>query len=359
MFLSSRLAILFLCLPIALSNASTLRKKPHTNSREKSEVQASGCTKSLPSSVTIGETSNVTLTSNDIERSYLINIPQSYTNETSVPLILSFHGGTKNATNQLELDLFTEPKFNALNAIVVYPQGINDVWQGVPGVTTNDTLFVSDILDSLNQDYCIDTTRVFATGKSDGAGFTNVLACDSVLSTKIAAFAPVSGAFYQTTMPCEPDSTNIQCVPGREKIPFLEFHGGNDTTIDYFGGERKDACLPAIPYFIQSWATRNGMSTTYSSSLTALDTVVYTYGSGADTGMVTHVFDTNIGHDWPSTFANSDNLEDGHHIASFNASTVIMDFFEKHSLPDGTAVQQPVVVQGNPIVVNGLLRGSH
>lgn len=185
-------------------------------------------------------------------------------------------------------------------------------------------------------------TSILYSQKRERLTENSVLACDSVLSKQIAAFAPVSGAFYQSTVPCQPTSTNIQCVPGREKIPFLEFHGtinspksspcnnlthfplsssplistrekswnanadmifigGNDTTIDYFGGARKGACLPAITYFIQSWAMRNGISTVFTSNLTALDTIVYTYGTGSDTGLVSHVFDTNIGHDWPST----------------------------------------------------------
>lgn len=30
----------------------------------------------------------------------------------------------------------------------------------------------------------------------------------------------------------------------------LEFHGGDDTTISYAGGERKGECLPSITHWI-------------------------------------------------------------------------------------------------------------
>lgn len=40
-----------------------------------------------------------------------------------------------------------------------------------------------------------------------------------------------------------------------------------------------------------------------------------------------------IGHDWPSTQPNSDNSQEGRHPASFNASSLILDFFEAHPLP--------------------------
>lgn len=41
----------------------------------------------------------------------------------------------------------------------------------------NDFQFTDDLLDTIVGAYCIDTSRVFATGKSNGAGFVNQLAC--------------------------------------------------------------------------------------------------------------------------------------------------------------------------------------
>lgn len=153
---------------------------------------------------------------------------------------------------------------------------------------------------------------------------------------------------------------------------------------------------------MQSWAIRNGLSTTFTSNLTALDTVIYTYGTGSDTGLVTHVFDTNIGHDWPSTEPNvshhsrsmktmdrttisffsfwkddeislylspqlqeminfdrqnlankssqADNSESGHHVASFNASSVIMEFFGQYTLPSTADSSAPLMVLGKSIL---------
>ena len=61
----------------------------------------------------------------NIERTYLLSLPNNYESEkTSRPLILSYHGGTRDAQRQLNLDQFTNPKYNK-DAIVAYPQGIN------------------------------------------------------------------------------------------------------------------------------------------------------------------------------------------------------------------------------------------
>lgn len=62
---------------------------------------------------------------------------------------------------------------------------LQERWEGFPGATTDDIGFTMDILDDIESQYCIDTNRVYATGKSDGAGFVGVLACDEDLSARI------------------------------------------------------------------------------------------------------------------------------------------------------------------------------
>lgn len=137
MLLSCFPCLLALCIPIATSYAFAIRRNPDSALPENSPPggfgggdsggrgPSSACSKSLPRGVAVGRPNNVTIHSNGIERSYLINIPKSYQSQSSSPLVLSYHGGNRNAISQLELDLFTLPEFNTMNAILVYPQGIN------------------------------------------------------------------------------------------------------------------------------------------------------------------------------------------------------------------------------------------
>jgi poly(3-hydroxybutyrate) depolymerase len=82
---------------------------------------AAACPPSL-SGITSGILVNETLSSG---RSYLLFVPISYGSRTSpAPLILSYHGGNRNASQQAALDLLTSPFFNT-EYIVAYPQGIN------------------------------------------------------------------------------------------------------------------------------------------------------------------------------------------------------------------------------------------
>lgn len=176
-------------------------------------------------------------------------------------------------------------------------------WQGAPGNTANDTVFTHDILAALAKNFTIDTNRIYATGKSQGGGFVGVLACDPVLSTTIAAFAPVSGAFYiKNDTKCAPATIHIPCNNGRTNIPMIEFHGGEDGTIKYNGAGRNHECVPSIPHWIRQWANRDDFAFPKNvSSTIAKDTTLYQFGEGADLGRVSHVFDSVIDHDWPST----------------------------------------------------------
>lgn len=280
-----------------------------------------------------GSTSTITITSNKLTRSFLLWVSSTYSSKTPGSVLLSFHGGNKTAKDQLELDGFTTADTNAVS-IVVYPQGVKNSWQGVPGDTINDVLFTNDILDYLESKYNVDTARIYASGKSDGGGFCNILACDARASRRIAAFAPVSGAFYVAASPCHPDTVPLLArCRGRADVPLIEFHGGNDSTIHYAAAcARARACRPfrtlsssgrcatssgcrtrrapwrRIPWRISTEAaTRPAWSRTFSSRISGM------------TGRARRRTQTTRKKD--------------HHVASYNATPIILDYFSKYRLP--------------------------
>ena len=181
--------------------------------------------------------------------------------------------------------------------------------------------------------YCLDTTRIYAAGKSNGGGFTDTLACDPTASTRISAFAPVSGAYYQSDdKTCNATAVDIQCNPGRAKIPILEFHGTADKTIPYGGGGRRGECLPSVPHLVREWAGRDGLGTEKNETTQLFGGKVqrYRFGKGEEEelGLVTHYRVEGLGHAWPSKEANGDN-PDGTYL---DATPIIMEFFERWTL---------------------------
>ncbi|KAF9895276.1 hypothetical protein FE257_000179 [Aspergillus nanangensis] len=301
-----------------------------------SAARSPGCGHPLPNHVQAGSKSHqVQLTTTDgLERSYRVHIPAAYDINAASPLIFSFHGRTKTAESQEELSQFSNAGWNP-QAIAVYPQGVNNSWQGDPDSTVNDIAFTMEMLDHLLSEYCIDPTRVYAAGKSNGGGFSHLLACDPIASTRIAAFAMVSGAYYQQTSEadCHPTQVPIKCNPGRSPVPVIEFHGTDDHTIPYDGEFRRGECLPAVAHFVQEWAHRDGLGRRNGTTeLFEGKVQEYQYGTGDGEGTVTHYRVEGLGHSWPSVKPNSDN-PDGTYL---DATPIIMRFFGRWALSGST-----------------------
>ncbi|KAH8846984.1 hypothetical protein MCOR03_008377 [Pyricularia oryzae] len=276
-------------------------------------------------------------------RRYRVHLPKSYQQSTKTPVIFSYHGAGGTIEKQVKLDGFTD-LFRNDRYIVVYlqaatPNGTDKAqWQVAPEARDIDDLgFTSDVLQILGDKVCLDKRRVYAAGKSQGGGFVGQkLACDKGLSKKFAAFAPVSGAYYildQTKKTCEPTAdVPIPCDTERTDTPILAFHGGADPTIPYRGIYRSGtrSCLPDIRHWVREWAFRDGLKGTQDNSTI----------QGSQNGVksawkderVTLFYDgDNIPHDWPSLVENSDNA--GGPTAAFNASDIILPWFERWSLP--------------------------
>ncbi|KAI0134871.1 carbohydrate esterase family 1 protein [Daldinia grandis] len=294
--------------------------------------QAAGC--GQKPSFTPGDFKNFTAPG---DREYRVWLPANYDSSKATPLILSYHGANRVISHQVDLDRLTDPFFNK-DHIVVYLQGLevsrpgHTEWEGAPDCKSDDIGFTKNVLDAVSKELCVDEKRIYATGKSQGGGFVGRLACDSGLSKRIAAFAPVSGAYYikevDVKADCHPETVEVPCNAGRSNIPILAFHGGADTTIKYNGAFRSGACLPAVSSWAKQWAARDNLNQTPANTTVAQSEngVKMSYGGG----LVSLVYDgDNIGHDWPSTQTNADN--EGN-VAAFNASTAIMEFFRSQKL---------------------------
>jgi poly(3-hydroxybutyrate) depolymerase len=84
-----------------------------------------GCDKALPADIKPGDSVNLTMTSASgvSPRKYRLHLPKSYAGTKKVPLILSYHGRTRDALNQEELSRFSEARYG-FEGISVYPQGV-------------------------------------------------------------------------------------------------------------------------------------------------------------------------------------------------------------------------------------------
>jgi polyhydroxybutyrate depolymerase len=133
----------------------------------------------------------------DTLREALVYIPVTAKSKAS-PVIFIFHGHGGTMRNMLRSRGFEKlwPE-----AIVVYPQGLNTPgqltdpqgklpgWQKAPGdMKDRDLVFFDAMLKTLRNDYRVDNSRIYATGHSNGGGFTYLLW--AMRGDVFAAFAP-------------------------------------------------------------------------------------------------------------------------------------------------------------------------
>ena len=289
----------------------------------------------LPPSLKPGGVANFSIVSSPStdppsDRRYKVYIPPTYKTDTPSPLIICFHGRHMDPEFVEHVSQFSDGKRNP-GYIVVYPEGTANAsgvrwWQGDPEVpsSTNDTLFVTEVLDEIEATYCIDKTRIFATGISNGGSMVNRLAGHPVMSTRIAAFAIVAAAIYP--------AYDEPCRPGRLPIPMWEWHGGSDDQIFYHGGlnnQERGETIP-VPEFMQDWAKINGCKDPAVNKTTKMyngrggyygDKTSWDCDGHED--IVQHYYSQPAKHIWP-WITNE---------AKFNATNVIMNFFKDHPLP--------------------------
>ena len=236
--------------------------------------------------------------------------------------MLSFHGWTMSARNQMEVS-----DMRALSEtdefILVYPQGTRlwgsthwNVGSWTLGSNAKDVEFIADLINQIADNYNIDDERVYACGYSNGGFFSHELACQ--LSQKIAAIGTVAANISEETI--------NNCNPSHP-IPIITISGTRDDEVEYDGSipERTLSQEETLEY----WRTFNKVDTvpiiTNMPDLNSLDgstAVRYQYVNGDNDSEVEHYKVVDGGHDWPGTFGNMD----------INSDSVIWNFVSQFDI---------------------------
>ena len=268
-------------------------------------------------------------------RTYIVHVPPKYDPKKPTPVVLAFHGGGSNAEQMV--------KFCGLNEtadkhgfIVVYPSGTGRLEKLLTFnggnccgyAMTNkidDVAFTKALLDDLAKVVKVDAKRVYATGMSNGAIISYLLA--SELSDRIAAIAPVGG----------PMGTE-KCGPKRS-VPVIHFHGTNDEFAPFKGGKGKGVSRTdfySVDHSIKAWIKANGCKlepVTVEMPDKANDGTKITrktYGGGKDGAEVVLVIIEGAGHTWPGREPGVKFL--GRSTKNISANEEMWEFFQKHPM---------------------------
>lgn len=279
-------------------------------------VSSSGC--GTPDPYPAGRSLVEHLTSGGHRRTYILHVPASYSAATPTPLVLAFHarGGDGSA-----MERYTG--LSDSDSIVAYPDGLvshgERSWENAPYASgADDVQFVAQLITHLQTKLCVDPDRIAAAGKSNGGGFTALLACR--LPDRIAAFGIVSGAFYETA--------SARCsspVP----TPIVEFHGTADPTIHYDGGSSHGVRYQSVPAWLAARATTDGCATGPVTTSAAAGVSELQWAACSGRGALVHYRITGGGHTWPGALADSG---PGVTNTAVSATHLMLAFFAAHPL---------------------------
>lgn len=153
-------------------------------------------------------------------RRYLLALPQDL--DRPAPVVVDLHGLGESAEKQQIYSGLSQAGPPA-GVIVATPASDNPAnsW-AIPVLNPKDASFVGAILDQLEANRCVDTSREVAAGISNGAGLADGLVC--ALNGRLAAIFPVAGV--NIVRPCAT----------AKPTTVIAFHGTADPLIPYAGG---------------------------------------------------------------------------------------------------------------------------
>lgn len=274
------------------------------------------------------------------ERNVEMLIPSAYDGTTPIPLVLNWHGLGSTGAEQLAFSAYgdiaeREGFLVAAADGLVAPNDGRTSWELVAATgdtdpTRDDLAFADHLLDSIEASFCIDTSRVYSTGMSNGGYFTSLLVC--AIADRIAAAASVAGFVHPEECPAE------------RPVPTIAFHGTDDATVPYAGGGASDLLPegtaialfePAIPDEFADLAAQFGCAAEpelveYSPNVTSHNYV------GCPVEMTFYEV-RESGHTWPGSPISliiSQGAGLGVTSDEISATEVSWEFFSRHTLGD-------------------------
>jgi polyhydroxybutyrate depolymerase len=211
----------------------------------------------------------------------------------SQPLVLAFHGaGGSGAGFAVESGL--SKTADAHGFAVLYPNAASarKFWSLSRSTGNVDVERVEALIPQALAAVCGDPKRVFATGVSNGGGFTARLGCE----TQLRAIAPVAGG-YRSLDPC----------PDDRRTSVLEIHGTGDNVVPY-EGLPPDYGGSALTY-ISGWGRRDGCKEHPARKREGRKIVHLRYVDCADGLAVEHFRLEDLDHGWPTRATGFDTNE--------------------------------------------------
>ncbi|GAA1864385.1 cellulose binding domain-containing protein [Myceligenerans crystallogenes] len=164
-------------------------------------------------------TGNHTIQSGGRSRTFQLDVPSGYDQNKPYRLVVGLHWWHGTSSNVVSENYYGLKPLSNGSTIFVAPQGIDNAWPNSGG---QDVTFVDDVLRTVENALCVDTTQRFATGFSYGGGMSYALAC--ARADVFRAVAVLNGAQLSG------------CSGGTQPVAYLGSHGVVDDVLNISQG---------------------------------------------------------------------------------------------------------------------------
>lgn len=306
--------------PVA-AGAETTAPRPSTTVEDLTDTAAEQCAAQGEDRI-----ETVTMQFDGLERSYDIVAPAS---SEPLPVVIAFHGFTQSSELHREMtglgDAALEQGFIAIFPMGSIPAGGTQPYFNL--ATTDDDSLADDIgltkaiLGDVISEHCVDETRVYATGWSNGGLFASTLACQ--IPGQFAAVASVSGVVLRDDCPDDPVPIIILHGTADTIVPYTDAPDGYmyDTVTGLGGDEAQAAMFAAVDEdpddYILQWVDQNGCQTDAAEVGDSVHDILEYQGCDQGAQVETVI------------------LEFGGHRWTRYPTELILEFLSEHRLPAG------------------------
>ena len=181
--------------------------------------------------------------STDATRSGVYFLPSSYTGHEKLPVVFDFHGSDSNPNGQLNRSSWDKVAEKNGFIVVALQGSLPGNFEGthawnVPLVThkeggLDEVGFISSAVAQVKKDFCVDPTRIYASGYSGGGRMLSHYICSGQQDFAAAGFVHSlrAGAPVEVDGKWRPGT----CSPSRP-ISLIAFAGEKDNANPYAGG---------------------------------------------------------------------------------------------------------------------------
>jgi len=276
-------------------------------------------------------------------RAYDLHLPKGY-DGSPMPLVINMHGLVSNAMQQPQVSAMTKVADDN-GFIVAYPSGAGSLnsWNAgdcceFADTTRDDVAFITAVIDDIASVVCVDPSRIYAAGFSNGGFMAQRLGCE--LSDRIAAIASVSSVLGIPPEDCKPTRPMPLMMLNGTSDPLVQYKGGQPTGWSLIFPGSTPPTFRSVDETATFWLKQNGCSEATERSFEKGDTICDTHKECDGGSEFTLCTIDGGGHAWPG----GDNSPFGAALpliqtflgkvsTSMNGSQEIWDFFKRHPLP--------------------------